>query len=186
MARVGIYSGTFDPIHNGHMSFALAAMSRASLSAVVFLVEPEPRGKTPVATLQQRRDMVRLAIADYPELSLAEPLGEAQFTLERTVPKLTERYGNDLAFLIGSDVCQGLHAWPGFAEAAKTAHWIVGIRDSDPDISTYVQPDKAVVIHVDHENPGLASRTIRANKSLLNVHAHPAVAEYASTHALYY
>ena len=46
---VGIYSGTFDPVHTGHVAFALEAAQVANLQKVVFLPEETPREKTPTS-----------------------------------------------------------------------------------------------------------------------------------------
>ncbi|HVI69805.1 MAG TPA: adenylyltransferase/cytidyltransferase family protein, partial [Magnetospirillaceae bacterium] len=61
MKRVGVFSGTFDPVHRGHLAFALSAQKRAQLDTVVFLPEHSPRGKIAVGSFTHRLEMLRLA-----------------------------------------------------------------------------------------------------------------------------
>jgi nicotinate-nucleotide adenylyltransferase len=45
--NIGIYAGTFDPVHDGHIAFAKAAISKANLDKVVIVAEKEPYRKKP-------------------------------------------------------------------------------------------------------------------------------------------
>ena len=66
--RVGIYPGAFDPVHKGHIAFALAAITAHQLDKVFFLPEPSPRHKQGVKALDHRVEMVRLATANDPRI----------------------------------------------------------------------------------------------------------------------
>ena len=52
MARIGIYAGTFDPVHAGHVAFALQSLEAAKLDRVYFLPERRPRGKRQVKNIR--------------------------------------------------------------------------------------------------------------------------------------
>ena len=65
--RIGIFAGTFDPVHKGHISFALQAIEAAGLDEVVFLPEPRPRHKQSVTDQSHRIAMINLAIKAYPK-----------------------------------------------------------------------------------------------------------------------
>ena len=71
--RLGVVGGTFDPIHNGHIAAAEAAMDCAELDEVVFVPTGTPPHRPPtVASAEQRLDMCRLATADDPRFSVSD------------------------------------------------------------------------------------------------------------------
>src|SRR5438046_2070169 len=105
MKRVGIYSGTFDPVHIGHVGFALQAIEAAQLDHVVFLPEQVPRGKVGVTDIAHRAAMLERTIAPYRQLSLRLLDDVPQFCVQGTLPALRQVFGSDeLVLLLGSDV----------------------------------------------------------------------------------
>jgi cytidyltransferase-like protein len=68
-SRIGIYSGTFDPVHAGHMAFALQAMQEAKLDRLYFLPERRPRYKQGVEHFAHRVAMLERAILKNQALS---------------------------------------------------------------------------------------------------------------------
>jgi nicotinate-nucleotide adenylyltransferase len=68
--RIGIYSGTFDPVHSGHISFALQSLKAAKLDKVYFLPERRPRNKQQVEHFGHRVAMLKRAIKPYPEFNV--------------------------------------------------------------------------------------------------------------------
>src|SRR5581483_3364510 len=87
MKRIGIYSGVFDPVHAGHIGFALQAVERAGLDKVYFLPERRPYHKQGVEHFGHRVAMLKRATRPHPALSVLE-LEDISFTVERTLPKL--------------------------------------------------------------------------------------------------
>jgi nicotinate-nucleotide adenylyltransferase len=129
--RVGIYAGTFDPIHEGHLAFAKQALQTSTLDKIFFLVEPRPRRKQGVRALEHREAMVRLAVADNPCLGIIQ-LEHSNFTVEETLPKLQALFeGAELHFLMGEDVFAHLNAWPNVNELLASSSFIIGIRKND-------------------------------------------------------
>ena len=59
----GIMGGTFDPIHNGHLSMAEAAMNQLKLDEVLFIPDGDPPHKAELAPAEDRLRMVALAVA---------------------------------------------------------------------------------------------------------------------------
>jgi len=110
--RVGILSGLFDPIHDGHVQLALAAAKAAQLDTVYFLVEGNPRRKSGVTHQAHRIAMVKRAIAKQPKLQLLE-LPDRQFSVARTLPRLQQKFKDDsLVLIAGSDWLEHMPSWP--------------------------------------------------------------------------
>lgn len=133
MNRVGIYSGTFDPIHDGHIAFAEAAIEKCGLDKIFFLVEPRPRRKQGVRGFEHRVLMVQLAIADHEKLGLIV-LEQAQFTVAETLPILKARFKSaELHMLMGEDVLKHLSSWPHLEEFVRDVNIIIGIRENNEE-----------------------------------------------------
>jgi nicotinate-nucleotide adenylyltransferase len=125
--KVGIYSGTFDPVHEGHIAFAEEAIERYGLDKVFFLVEPRPRRKQGVKAFEHRTEMVKLAIAKHPRLGQIV-LEHARFTVHETLPLLKECFrGATLYMLMGEDMLNHLVSWPHVEGLADT-DIIIGLR----------------------------------------------------------
>jgi len=117
MARIGLFGGTFDPIHWGHLMLAEAAREAVALDRVEFIpaAHPPHKGLAPLTGAEERLAMVRLAVAGNPafrvsdcELNRPGPsysVGTAAAYDER----LAE--GDRLFFLIGSDTLAELPSW---------------------------------------------------------------------------
>jgi nicotinate-nucleotide adenylyltransferase len=129
--RIGIYAGTFDPVHAGHIAFALQAMERAGLHEVYFLPERRPRFKQGVEHFGHRVAMLRRAIKPHPKFEILE-LNDVSFSVERTLPALCKRFPKArLVFLFGSDAIEQLADWPLSERLLEDNELVVGIRSSD-------------------------------------------------------
>ncbi len=72
MKKVGILAGTFDPIHIGHIAFALRAIEKAQLDKVILLPEREPRRKRNVTDFNHRLSMLKLSVKSFELLEVLE------------------------------------------------------------------------------------------------------------------
>ncbi len=115
---IGVLGGTFDPVHAGHVAWAVAALRQLDLAAVVFVVAGDPWMKTSsgreVTPGRHRLEMVRLAIrgraglvADDRELRRPGP----SRTVETLEELAAERPGERLHLLIGADCLETLALW---------------------------------------------------------------------------
>ena len=128
MKKIGIYSGIFDPVHHGHISFAKKAMQELGLDKVYFMVEPTPRRKTEQSDIRHRLNMMWLALRDQPGLELLHS-GHQTFSVAETLPWLEEKFEDaKLHFLMGSDRFMKLHTWPGFEQLQSKVNFVVGQR----------------------------------------------------------
>lgn len=131
MARIGIFSGTFDPIHDGHVLFAQAAVEQMGLEKVVFLVERKPRRKEEVTAAEDRIKMVDIIVKKAP---LFDQLVAKEETMdvESTLQSLREKYPeDDLIFLMGADLFEHVPDWPNAVQLLTSCGFIIALRTED-------------------------------------------------------
>lgn len=130
MKRIGIFSGTFDPVHSGHICFALQAMEKAGLDQVLFLPERHPRNKEGVTHYAHRLAMLKSALKAHANLGILE-LPDRQL-YPKSVARLNGLFPDDELFLLfGSDVVYSLHEWPLVEVLLKRCSLIIGMRGKD-------------------------------------------------------
>lgn len=175
MAKSGVYAGTFDPVHDGHMAFAMAALTCCRLDRVIFLPEPKPRGKHGVTSVVQRLEMLRLAIAGHSALQ-AHILPDEQFTVQNTLPRLQQLFGTDITLLVGSDVAQHISEWPMADELLAAVRIAVAQRQGEPE----PQLLGATIVPTGHAH--IAASRIRSGESW---EVAPQVRQYIQNNRLY-
>ncbi len=115
MSRVGIFGGTFDPVHVGHLRPVLELRDVLALDEVLFIPARNPphRGE-PVAPPEVREKMIERAIADVPGFTLdrreLERAGPS-YTVDTLAELRRERPGAQLILLLGMDAFLGLAGW---------------------------------------------------------------------------
>ncbi|MEI6481497.1 MAG: nicotinate (nicotinamide) nucleotide adenylyltransferase [Candidatus Saccharibacteria bacterium] len=164
--RIGIFSGSFDPIHKGHIAFALSAIEQADLDAVYFAPETKPRRKLNVSHISHRVSMLDLATRSQPRLHVLN-LTARYFSPKSTVSKLQQKFPDaELVLLMGSDLVEHLHTWKHVDYMLRHVELVIGVRsNSDEAIVTKllkelpVQPLGATIIQT--ELSGASSSAIR-------------------------
>lgn len=113
-ARVGLFGGTFDPIHNGHLELAQVAINQLELDSVLLIPTGESYQKSSVSAAWHRANMVKMAIRDHPEFefsSIEIDRGGPSFTVD-TLARLTETHPDtEYFFIIGEDAYRNLATW---------------------------------------------------------------------------
>lgn len=115
--RVGLFGGSFDPIHLGHLILAEAAMEELQLDRIIFIpagVSPFKTDRPPGASADQRLSMVREAIKDEPRFSVDERELRREgpsYTIETVRSLLGDHPGVRFIYLIGADNLADLHKW---------------------------------------------------------------------------
>ncbi len=114
--QIGIFGGTFNPIHNGHLMIARCAMEQFALDPVLFVPTGHTAYKDYAGTDMSRHRcrMVELAIAEEPRFALSrvEIENPAVNYTYRTLRLMQERFPEaELFFLIGGDSLRDLPAW---------------------------------------------------------------------------
>ncbi len=121
MSRVGIYGGTFDPIHLGHLRVITSLFEKDLIDQLLVVPAGQPllRKNAPIATGAQRRKMCELAISTLPtefqnkiEVNPIEILREGPSYAIDTVHAVCATYPEDSIFLVvGSDAFANLSQW---------------------------------------------------------------------------
>ena len=114
--RIGIFGGTFDPVHMGHLILAEQCRAQAGLDEVWFVPSYTPPHKSEkgVTRFEQRCDMIELAIAGHPAFKvdrIEKELPAPSYTA-RTLGELHARHpGSEFVLLLGSDCLPDLPGW---------------------------------------------------------------------------
>jgi nicotinate-nucleotide adenylyltransferase len=130
--RIGIYSGSFDPVHNGHITLAQQALAACELDRLIFLPEALPRGKEKVSSLLHRLRMLELATADVPAFSVIG-LRSERFSIAETLPELEGLFPQAaFTLVVGSDLVNTFATrWDGFPKLLQQVGLAIGLRGDD-------------------------------------------------------
>jgi nicotinate-nucleotide adenylyltransferase len=127
---IGILGGTFDPIHNAHIACAFDVLKTFDLKMVKLIpCAIPPHREQPIRTTEQRCDMVKLAIAEYPQLKLDDrecARNEPSFTID-TLKTLRTEVGESqsLIFILGTDAFANIKTWHRYQELLNFCHLVV-------------------------------------------------------------
>ena len=113
--RIGLFGGTFDPPHMGHLAAALAAKEALGLDEVLLVVANDPwqkSGQRSITEARHRLAMTELLVedADGIEASDAEILRGGESYMIDTVSDMRQQ-GHEITLIVGADVADGLETW---------------------------------------------------------------------------
>ena len=197
--RVGIYGGTFSPVHNGHVAAAKAFMEQMWLD-ILYVI---PTGVTPHkdmkgdATAKDRLEMCRLAFANVDGVIVSD-LEMKREGKSYTVDTLRELYdpAGRLFFLMGTDMLLTLDQWREPEEIFRLCYPVYIRREADATlddrivekITSYHQRFGKMVPRIVAPAIELSSSDVRnavAQGAPIDHMVHPAVARYIDNHQLY-
>jgi len=196
--RLGIFGGTFDPPHLGHLILACEARAQLGLTRLLWVLTPSPPHKPnqPISALADRLAMLRLALQDEPAFELSTLEMERpgpHYTLD-TLRRLAPQHpGRELILLLGGDSLRDLPTWHRAPDLVAECRQIGVMRRPGDAIDL-----AALEAHL----PGLASRVVFIDAPLLEISSReirrrvaeglpfryyllPSVYEYIVRHGLY-
>jgi nicotinate-nucleotide adenylyltransferase len=165
-ARIGVFGGTFDPIHIGHLIAASEAMHSFSLDLVLFVPAGRPWQKDSFSDPEDRFTMTVLGTSSH------ERFAVSRTEVDRTGPTYTadtmeglrDFYGADarLYFIIGADAVEKVDTWQGVERLVGLAEFIAvarpGAGDSLHPVNTSILVHKLAIPGVDISSTDVRAR----------------------------
>ena len=166
LEKIGVYGGTFDPVHHAHLILARAALERFALERIVFVpTHLSPHKNASIAVPEARLQMLQAAIEGEAEFEIDDCELQREppsYTID-TVEKLHQEYpGAHLFLLIGDDNLVGLPSWRGFEDLRHMVTFVVLQRAFTPVAHEYLSVDRRIDISATEIRNRIASgRSIR-------------------------
>ncbi len=194
--KIGIFGGTFDPIHTGHMSLATDALEQMELNEVIFVpckLQPFKLNKE-VTDSKKRIEMMKIAI-DNPNFSIStfEMEQESVSYTYLTMDYFRKNYGanTELFFICGTDSFLKMESWKESERFLSENKFIVGSRpgykelELETEIKNLEKKYNTKIFKVNNKRFDISSTEIRDNietyKELVDVR----VVEYIKENELY-
>lgn len=140
MQRIAIFGGTFDPVHEGHIQTSIKIQHAFHFDDYYFLPCKNPLLKSsPTATPNQRIDMLRLALAEYPffKIDLREMMRDTPSYMIDTLSSFRMEYAKAcITLIIGYDAFLSLPQWHQSNKILKLANVLVINRNSSQQVTT--------------------------------------------------
>ena len=199
--RLGLFGGTFDPVHYGHLLLAECAREQCGLDQVWFLptaVPPHKQGRQPTSA-EPRVEMLELAIAGHQQFSVSRhevDRGGVNYTVDTLTHFRQQDPDGELLFLMGADMFHDLPNWRESARVIELALPVVVRRAGEPpldfarltDVATPERIEAIRAHQVEMPLVGFSSTEIRrrvAEGQSIRYHTPRAVQKYIETHGLY-
>lgn len=193
---LGVFGGTFDPIHLAHLAVAEAARDDLGLERVLFITAGEPPHKParPVTDAAHRLAMVELAIANNPAFA------SSRMELDRPGPSYTSdtletlaACAPDLTLILSVEAFVGLPTWHEPRRVLELARMAVAPRDGYPDaepgfLAEHFPETQTRIVFLDGPRLRLSASDLRARAAAgrsLRYLVPDAVAAYIGDHGLY-
>jgi nicotinate-nucleotide adenylyltransferase len=133
---IGVFGGTFDPVHMGHLRAAEEIRESFGLERVFFVpasIPPHKRGKR-IADIDLRVEMLKMAVRNNPFLRLSEleiKRGGVSYSID-TIEMFEKRRG-EVYFILGLDAFLEVNTWYRFRELFFHAHFIIMLRPMEKE-----------------------------------------------------
>ena len=189
--RVGIFGGTFDPVHQAHVALAEAALAELRLDQVLWIPAGTPWQKDRTVTAALHRvAMVQLAIAHEPRFALERIETDrpgASYTLDTVRALLAAQPHTQWFLLIGQDQYTTLHTWRDWRTLLGLVVLAVANRPGDtrgphPEVQGF--PHRMVPLPMLDISSTDIRRRVGAGVDISHL-VPPLVARYIETHGLY-
>ena len=185
---IGILGGTFDPIHNGHLAIAAAAIRQLGLDLLLLIPNARSPLKSsgPVASFAQRVDMLQLAVTAHPEYVVSQiegARGNTSYTID-TLRQLAALFPNaEFHLIVGADALADFHLWRDHGEIRRLARIAYVRRPGSKIVPGGITATELEMPPMDISSTAVRER-VRDGQSIDEL-VPLAVAEYIAAHRLY-
>lgn len=134
MKQIGLFGGSFDPIHKGHIKLALECINQLNLDEVWFILAyDQPLKEGHYESFENRLDLIEVAIKDYPQLKVIDierKLSKPSYSYHTTLA-LKEQYDHNFVWIIGSDNLKSLDQWYRIEDLKELLEFVVVRRNQE-------------------------------------------------------
>lgn len=192
LKRLGVFGGTFDPIHTGHLAAASEALHVFDLGAVLFVPAARPWQKSSYSDPEDRYLMTCLAASEHKKFAVSRIELDRQgptYTVD-TLRVLREVYGPDvqLFFILGADALLKLGSWREIDGLADLAELIAVVRSGHDLGDFHPEPSWPKVSTLEMSRIDISSTDIRARVQMgkpIDFLVPPQAARYIAEQGLY-
>ena len=163
--RIGLFGGTFDPPHVGHLVTAVNVRHALDLDRVILMVANVPWQKTDdrrITAAEHRYAMVSAAVADVPGLQAGRDEidhGGPSYTADTLATLARQHPGATLFTIVGDDAAAGFETWDRFEDVANRSTLVVVDRPGDPvTLSAQFEWERVEVPRLDVSSTDLRRR----------------------------
>ena len=190
---VGLFGGTFNPLHNAHLQVAKCALEQYELSEIVFIPNGIPPHKERVDGVDKeaRYEMVRRAVAPTPEFSVSRIEVDREgpsYTID-TIRALKDDYPQGMCFIVGADRLLNIGTWREPHELLRSVPFVIAPRSGFSLDAFDVSPfQEATIVPLEMKDVDLSSSGLRAKvRRGESIHGWvpDVIAEYIEEHKLY-
>lgn len=194
--KIGVFGGTFNPVHNGHLSLASQLVEQKALDKVLFVVSARPPHKDePAVTPQQRFEMVCLALAEFPAFEACDlelKRGGKSYTID-TMAEIRALYPKDsVYFITGADMFIDIPNWRAPELLFQREKFIVADRENAFQNGKYLAEKNCImeqyhpqVQFIKMETPNVSSSMLRTDLEKYKDFLPAAVYRYIKRNGLY-
>lgn len=125
--KYGVFGGSFDPIHLGHLHLINEILKLDLFEKLIVVPAGDPWQKSPRVSAQQRLEMAKLALAELPVIvSSVEVLREGASYAIDTARELRNEFPNtEFTWIVGSDVINSVGTWHSVGQLAQEVDFLV-------------------------------------------------------------
>ena len=163
---MGLFGGTFNPLHNAHIEVARTALEQYELSRVVFIPNgvPPHKGRELGADKEARFEMVQLAIEAIPEFAVSRIEVDREgpsYTID-TIRAIKDDYPQGICFIVGADRLQKLDTWKEPHELLRSVPFVIAPRSGvNLDVFDVSPFREAVIVPLKMQDVDLSSSELR-------------------------
>ena len=188
--KIGLFGGTFNPIHYGHLFIAEWIRESLNLEKIIFIPAAFPPHKLDINITDKthRWNMLKLATEDNPLFDISDiEIKDNKISYTVDTLKKFSKSGDEIYFIIGEDNLKDLHIWKDPDEILSLSKIVIASRKKNSEQNkNHINNSK--IIYANSPVISISSTQVRervAQGKSIKYFVHPAVEEYISKEGLY-